>query len=147
MSIYINQRCQNCGSSLSGWIPNYFTIDEPFVSCPACNAYNDRSVKANEWQLRNTVQKTEHILVSLYWGLAYGVVAAIALVYVLKELSPAALADNASVGALLAPWLIGLICGELFSLRSLYRRVRESNRRMKDGNYLALLAKLGYIKE
>lgn len=145
MGVYINQTCKKCGSSLTGWIPNYYVVEEPYVICPKCRAYNDRSAKANEWKLSSFDKKAAHILLALYWDLGYGLLMAVGIIFFLKEYFPGFYnVDTASLPILLTPWLGSFITGCFISFGLLFRKIQESKLRMEKQECLNLLVDLGY---
>ena len=147
MTVYVNERCRSCGTSLTGWIPNYYVVEVPFVVCPSCRVPNDRSAKANEWDLSTSGRKLAHALLSLYWGLAYGVAFAALIGYVAMNASPSL--ENLSVTSpeVLLSILDGFALGLISSYGALYRKIRQSRNRLVDVKYRDTLKRYGYLAE
>jgi len=147
MTVYVNERCHKCRTSLTGWIPNYYAIDVPYIICPSCKTFNDRSAKANEWALSDSARKAFHYLLSLYWGLAYGVGFAVAIGFIEMNYSPEL--AHKSVGSIEVVFslLVGLVLGVATSFVGLYRRVHKSNRRLENNVYRQILIKHGYMSD
>ena len=146
MGIYVIERCHSCGSSLTGWIPNYYSIEEPFIICPSCKAVNDRSAKASEWQLMSLARKSAHLMLSLYWGFAYGSVFSVAIAAAMHYFPALGWNSVASKGILyfLIP---GFAFGFAVSYFLLYRQIQKSNERLQDNHYRDFLTKHGFLKQ
>lgn len=145
MTVYVKEKCRNCGASLTEWIPNYYTIEEPFIVCPSCRVANDRSGKANEWEFCTSGQKVAHILLSVYWGLGYGLVFALVIGSVWMQLNPELRDISVTSKESLLSLVGGLILGLLVSNFGLYRRIRRSRQRLLDSNYRSCLERYGHI--
>ncbi|MGQ0558109.1 MAG: hypothetical protein ACT4OE_00740 [Sphingosinicella sp.] len=145
MTVWISQRCENCGQDLTGWVPEYFVIDRPYLNCPKCGAVNDRSRNATEWELMGTLKKAKYFLLMLVWGVGYGIGGALAGVFLIGVyLFPT---WYAALSPLELTWLtIGLTAtGISYSYWDLRRAIRRSRARMAKKSYRYLLVALDYM--
>ncbi|SMY07521.1 hypothetical protein [Flavimaricola marinus] len=139
MVTYVNRKCGNCGTSLTGgYTQSYNAIGEPYIQCRKCQSYNDHSDACTEWELMSGVRKTFFVLhMSLN---AVMLSAALTFVMFLP------LMDYIRETWQLVPLgaLALLICGG-YRILQFQRLTSRSNARMAKPSYREKLRRLGYL--
>jgi len=115
---------------------NYYAIGMPFIKCQNCGATNDLSNKITEWSLMPRARKVMFMLLTMFWGLGYGIALTVLIAFI----------EDYFKGEPLYFIAAGMPLGILLSYVQLLREIRQSKRRMQDAGYRNSLIMSGFME-
>jgi hypothetical protein len=145
MTIYVNEKCRKCGTSLTGWVPDYRAIGVPFAKCEKCGVFNDRSDKANEWDLMDGGRKAVQIMLIIYYAFGWALVLLLPISWIAFELNPALQDESIFQLKMLIYLTPALLLSFSWHIYSFNKEIKKSKERLANEKYRSVLIKLGLM--